>query len=279
MNATVNNDISGNNADFSELNESPNLDKLVENDFDKNDLSFLKQTENIQETPNIDTKCNNNPTELEKDTNENKSETENTPVKYFNGVEISKLTKRQMKKYQKVLKWQSIKKEKRAKDRLKTKKRKHEAKQNNVDLGPSRKQLKRAKMENSPCKIGVAIDLSFDHLMIDKDMGKVIKQILRVYTENRRAKAPMQLHLTSFDGRAKAEMAKHHGYENWDMYFHPESYLEAFPKEKLVYLTSESDNVITELREDKIYIIGGLVDHNFHKVFKSSLNVVLFKSL
>lgn len=97
-------------------------------------------------------------------------------------------------------------------------------------------------------------------------MGKVIKQILRVYTENRRSKAPMQLHLTKFEGRAKEEMSKHNGYQNWDIYFHSQDYTDIFPKENLVYLTSESDNVITELKEDKIYIIGGLVDHNSHKV-------------
>lgn len=86
----------------------------------------------------------------------------------FNGVEISKLTKSQMKKYLRVLKWEASKKEKRAKERLKTKKRKVEAKLNNIDLGPSRKQLKNRKMENSSCKTTVVIDLSFDELMINK---------------------------------------------------------------------------------------------------------------
>ncbi|KAK4876395.1 hypothetical protein RN001_012817 [Aquatica leii] len=183
----------------------------------------------------------------------------------FNGVEISKLTKRQMKKYKRMLQWQVIKKEKRAREKLRTKNKKVVAKLLNIDLGPNRKQLKNAKMVNSACKIGVVIDLSFDELMIDKDMGKVIKQILRVYTENRRATAPMQLHLTSFNGRNKEEMSKHNGYENWDMHFHANDYLDVFPKEKLVYLSSESDNVIKELEQDKIYIIGGLVDHNAHK--------------
>lgn len=191
---------------------------------------------------------------------------ENESEKLFNGVEISKLTKSQMKKYQKMLKWEASKKEKRAKERMKAKKRKIEAKLNNIDLGPSRKELKRSKMEDSPCKIGVVIDLSFDDLMINKDMGKVVKQILRVYTENRRSKAPMQLHLTSFKGRCKEEMAKHNGYENWDLHFHNDSYLNVFPKEKLVYLSSESNKIITELEQDKVYIIGGLVDHNSHKV-------------
>lgn len=184
---------------------------------------------------------------------------------FFNGVELSQLTKRQTKKFLKILKWESRKKEKRAKEREKAKERKVEAKKNNLDLGPSRKELKRSKMKNSSCKISVAFDLSFDDLMISKDMGKVIKQLLRVYTENRRSKSSMQLHLTNFEGRVKEEMERHHGYENWDMNFHTESYLDIFPKERLVYLTSESDNVIESLEDDKVYIIGGLVDHNSHK--------------
>lgn len=95
----------------------------------------------------------------------------------FNGVETTKLTKRQMKKYQKMLKWEASKKEKRAKERAKAKKRKIEAKLNNIDLGPSRRELKRSTMRNSSCKIGVVIDLSFDDLMISK-----VSFI--IYTEN-----------------------------------------------------------------------------------------------
>ncbi|KAF5281469.1 hypothetical protein FQR65_LT14677 [Abscondita terminalis] len=190
----------------------------------------------------------------------------------FNGVEIARLTKSQMKKYKRMQQWQAIKKDKRAKEKLRTKKKKITAKLMNIEIGPSRKQLKNSKMVNSACKIGIVIDLSFDELMINKDMGKVIKQILRVYTENRRASAPMQLHLTNFNGKSKEEMSKHNGYENWDMHFHNADYLDVFPKEKLIYLSSESDNVIEKLEQDKVYIIGGLVDHNAHKV---KINIII----
>lgn len=88
---------------------------------------------------------------------------------YFNGVEISKLSKRQMKKYKKCMKWQEVKKEKRLKEKIKMKEKKKFQKLNDIDSGPSRKELKRRpKMKDSPCKIGVCIDLGFDHLMIDK---------------------------------------------------------------------------------------------------------------
>lgn len=96
------------------------------------------------------------------------SGTESNDVKYFNGTDITKLTKRQLKKYNKRLKWDEKKKEKRAKERLRTKRKKIFAKLNNIDLGPSRKHLKQCKMSDSPCKTSIVIDLSFDDLMIDK---------------------------------------------------------------------------------------------------------------
>lgn len=95
---------------------------------------------------------------------------------YFNGIEISKLSKRQLKKYKKCLRWQEVKKEKRLKERVKLKERRKYQKLNNIDIGPSRKELKkRPKMKDSPCKISVCIDLSFDNLMIDKVRNPILQ--------------------------------------------------------------------------------------------------------
>jgi tRNA (guanine9-N1)-methyltransferase len=43
-------------------------------------------------------------------------------------------------------------------------------------------------------------------------------------------------------------------------------YYEEFDKEKITYLTSDSPNVLDDLSDDHAYIIGGLVDHNHHRV-------------
>lgn len=72
-------------------------------------------------------------------------------------------------------------------------------------------------MADSSCKLNVTIDMSFDELMIDKDIAKLIKQILRCYTLNRRAAAPVQFSLTNFNGKSLEQMKKHNGYEHWDV--------------------------------------------------------------
>ncbi|XP_010846609.1 PREDICTED: tRNA methyltransferase 10 homolog A isoform X2 [Bison bison bison] len=50
-----------------------------------------------------------------------------------------------------------------------------------------------------------------------------------------------------------------------DIHIKPEHYSEFIQKEDLIYLTSDSPNVLKELDESKAYVIGGLVDHNHHK--------------
>lgn len=51
-----------------------------------------------------------------------------------------------------------------------------------------------------------------------------------------------------------------------DITIKTEHYSEVLAQEDLVYLTSDSPNVLEELDHKKAYVIGGLVDHNHHKV-------------
>ena len=52
----------------------------------------------------------------------------------------------------------------------------------------------------------------------------------------------------------------------FQMNFQQEDYQDIFEKEDIVYLSSESPNLLDTLSDGKVYIIGGLVDHNHHKV-------------
>ncbi|XP_045445952.1 tRNA methyltransferase 10 homolog A [Melitaea cinxia] len=187
-------------------------------------------------------------------------------LKDDNGTELPRpYTKNQMRKWLKKVRWENSKMEKRAKEKARAKERRRKAQEANIDLGPNRKALKKMKLEKPKKKIGIIIDLSFDNLMIEKDRYKVIKQILRCYSINRRSESPLQFYVTSFGEKSRIDMSRHNGYEHWDIVFHEEKYLDKFPKEKLFYLTSESDNIIESFEEDTYYIIGGLVDHNKHK--------------
>ena len=61
-------------------------------------------------------------------------------------------------------------------------------------------------------------------------------------------------------------MEKNQGYDRWDIKFEEKDYTELFDKSDIVYLTAESDNTLETLEPNKVYIIGGLVDRNQHKV-------------
>ncbi|KAK7910246.1 hypothetical protein WMY93_014930 [Mugilogobius chulae] len=137
-----------------------------------------------------------------------------------------------------------------------------------VDKNPR----KRFRKEVTLSSVRLVVDCSFDSLMLMKDVRKLHKQIQRCYATNRRAPHPVQFIVTSLGGQLKQSMdEKDKGWVNWkDISFKAEHYSEVVAKEELVYLTSDSPNVLTELDQSKAYVIGGLVDHNHHKLPLSS---------
>eukprot|EP00041_Stephanoeca_diplocostata_P017837 m.367518 g.367518 ORF g.367518 m.367518 type:complete len:385 (+) comp20835_c0_seq1:209-1363(+) len=110
----------------------------------------------------------------------------------------------------------------------------------------------------------VAIDMDFDKYHQVKDVKKLIKQVQTCYAVNRRGKAAVDFHLTSLTGMPLARMKEVNGM-SWKINTHEKPYHEAFPKESIIYLSSESENVLSTLDDTKVYVIGGLVDHNRFK--------------
>lgn len=116
----------------------------------------------------------------------------------------------------------------------------------------------------TPLPPTVVIDLSFDHLMNEREIASLAQQINYSYAANRRALFPTRLALTSLGGATEAKLTS--GHENWPVLHEPRSYLEAFPdRDRLVYLSSESETALDELQPGVAYVVGGLVDHNRHK--------------
>ncbi|KAM5192214.1 tRNA methyltransferase 10 homolog A [Mantella aurantiaca] len=186
------------------------------------------------------------------------------------------MSKRQMKKMIKQKQWEDQREHRKQKRKEKRQKRKLERQaqlEQNVDGSTS----KRVHREIQPSTLRLIVDCSFDHLMLLRDVKKLNKQIRRCYSENRRATHPVQFYLTSHGGQLKSNMDEYDkGWINWkDIHIHSEHYKDLMKSEDLVYLTSDSPEILHELDETKAYIIGGLVDHNHHKgiTYKQALDL------
>lgn len=154
-------------------NNNENLTSEKRKNSEDNDID----NEHVNKKPNLE---NNDQNETCKQM-ETEGESQIEPI-LFNGQDINSLSKSQMKKYKKMLSWIANKKDKRKKEKQRAKERKIEARKNNIDLGPNRKQLKLNKLSDSPCKTSVIIDLSFDELMIPK--VKSLKYLNNKYNYN-----------------------------------------------------------------------------------------------
>ncbi|XP_063704433.1 tRNA methyltransferase 10 homolog A [Culicoides brevitarsis] len=174
-----------------------------------------------------------------------------------------KLSNRQLKKLKKYEEQRKTLMARRIRHRKRLKARKASGEK----VGTSRKFLKSNKVDMEKSKISFAIDLDFEDLMIDRDLANCCKQLGRVYAINRRSTTPCPLWLTSLKPNSRTDIQlQKNNYKSWDIEHTPESYLNiGFQKDKIVYLTSESDTILNQLEENTIYVIGGLVDHNFHK--------------
>lgn len=202
---------------------------------------------------------------------QNSENVENTTTVETNGnsAENPSMSKRQRKKLLRQQKWEEereLRKQKR-KERKQQRRLQKQTTPEEDRVDNERSQRKRLRKEVTPSSLRLVIDCSFDDLMPVKDVRKLHKQIQRCYAENRRALHPVQCIVTSLGGQLKQSMdEKDKGWINWkDISFKTEHYTEVVSKEDLVYLTSDSPNVLTELDPNKAYVIGGLVDHNHHK--------------
>ncbi|ELT96766.1 hypothetical protein CAPTEDRAFT_101464 [Capitella teleta] len=175
------------------------------------------------------------------------------------------MSKHQLKRLKRFEEKMRKRPEMRAKERQKKKERIKAMREQGIELGPSRKKLKKNCMVDSACKTQVVIDCSFDHLMQDKQVMCLVQQLQFCYAANRRAANPLQFYVTSCDDKTLTRLDQAGNYRNWDIHYKTEPYHEVFPKENIVYLSSESDNVLEAFEDDKAYIIGGLVDFNHHK--------------
>ena len=133
-----------------------------------------------------------------------------------------------------------------------------------------RNQAWQEKFESNKSSFEICLDCSFEDAMKFQEINSLASQIRYCYAVNKRAKHPTTVHVTSLGvgGPTYESLQKVSGFEQWvnRAFYHTEqSLLEAYgpeKKSKLCYLTSDSENVLSDLEDDTIYVIGGIVDRN-----------------
>lgn len=194
------------------------------------------------------------------------------------------MSKNQMKKIARLQRMLDSRKERRKIEKEKKKLKKKELAKLRQDSGDDPHVAINTKktrlMSESGNKFRVVIDMDFEDYMTDAEIGKAAKQVGRIYSLNRHSERPCQLYITSLKGRIRDRFGvTNAGYLNWDVNISQDDYLTLFgsndtqensDRDNIIYLTADTDKTLPSAEdllkdESKIFVIGGLVDHNRHK--------------
>lgn len=159
--------------------------------------------------------------------------------------------------------WAAKKKEKRK--ALKLEKRRQKAEGTVTEEAPK----KHIKQEKSG--VSVIIDCGFDEMMKEGEVKSLGQQLIRCYSENRKAPQTVDFAISSFNKsllhRFETNMKRQH--TQWKgITITNEEFVPPTEPEQLsnwIYLSSDSENTIESLDSSKTYIIGGIVDKGRYK--------------
>jgi tRNA (guanine9-N1)-methyltransferase len=213
----------------------------------------------------------------EKDTRQTYSE--DAPTNKEENGEVKKLSKNQLKRQQK---WAQVMEVKRLRKEQEKNIKIAMAKAEGRDIEAERREMEerrkdgsgrswrndkwKERFEKNASKYQLCLDCSFENVMTPKEINSLASQIRFCYAFNKKAKHPVNATVTNLSGATLEHLQNNSGFDQWAhrAFEHTEQgLLDAYPdKTKLVYLTSDSENVLETLEDDKVYIIGGIVDRN-----------------
>ncbi|XP_048040647.1 tRNA methyltransferase 10 homolog B isoform X1 [Megalobrama amblycephala] len=114
----------------------------------------------------------------------------------------------------------------------------------------------------------LCVDLSMTDCLSAKEISRLAGQIRRLYGSNKKALQPFHIFLTEFkeDSLLYKECVRmNDGFLNYLIDVTEESWFHLFPSEDVIYLTPDASEALEYVEEDKVYILGGLVDETIQK--------------
>ncbi|GFE52908.1 1-deoxy-D-xylulose-5-phosphate synthase [Babesia ovis] len=110
----------------------------------------------------------------------------------------------------------------------------------------------------------VVIDCEFDSYENEKEAKSLANQLMQSYAFNRSAEKPVNLVICGIQEGSYVEkyFKKISGTNNWMCTLEYKSVDELFDSEKIVYLSADAEEVLEDISQDGIYVIGGIVDRN-----------------
>ncbi|KAM9861233.1 tRNA methyltransferase 10 homolog C [Aulostomus maculatus] len=115
------------------------------------------------------------------------------------------------------------------------------------------------------CGQPLVFDMSYESSMTLREIKNTAIQLRDVEGWNRRATEPFHLHYCNLqpDSTYQKELIYTYGENGWNNLLittTEHQHFDLFPRERLVYLTADSPNVLHTFDHSKIYIVGALVD-------------------
>lgn len=107
----------------------------------------------------------------------------------------------------------------------------------------------------------ILVDCGYESFLVDRHIDRTSVQIIQMWARNRDHVSPFHIQFCNLNPQGLLMERLREGICNIDdpayPFFHSsKSYLEMYPKEKLVYLTPHVNSVLTKFNADDIYILG-----------------------
>ena len=112
----------------------------------------------------------------------------------------------------------------------------------------------------------IVFDFSYEELMRRQEVISLIQQLMHVVNANKYAREPFDVHWVGLTEQTQSmKLMKHMKSDSLErtlVNITDKDLLDVFPKEKLIYLSADSPNVLKSFDSDKVHVIGALVDRS-----------------